>query len=96
MKPLRTSLDRGMGHAPRVVAAAKRAILDLGARANDSISFRVELQGVLAKLLVLDAFCVNTSDPATLLITGSVATASRPTVRLGSSRSNTWSPTTPS
>ncbi len=61
-----------MGHAPRVVAAAKRAILDLGARANDPISFRVELRGVLAKLLVLDAFCVNTSDPATLLITGSV------------------------
>jgi len=55
-----------------VLAAARRAILELGHRSPDSVTFRRNLRPILLNMLSFDAYCMNTADPATLLVTGSV------------------------
>jgi DNA-binding CsgD family transcriptional regulator len=54
------------------IAAARRQIQELGRSASDSSEFRRDLRAILARLLAFDGYCVNTADPATLLVTSSV------------------------
>jgi len=68
-----TSLDRGISPATlRSLANARKSIIELSGRAADSVVLRREFRAIVAKLLPIDGYCVNTADPATLLITGSV------------------------
>jgi DNA-binding CsgD family transcriptional regulator len=50
----------------------RQRILDLCDRASDSIEFRRGLRPILHCLFAFDAYCINTADPTTLLVTGSV------------------------
>lgn len=68
--PRRSVESRGCG--ARSVAMARTAILELGRRTDDSCAFRRELRPILARLFPFDGYCVNTADPATLLVTSSV------------------------
>ncbi len=68
-----TSLDRGIPRTnSRSFTTARKGITELSRRATDSAAFRCGLRPILAKLIPFDAYCVNTADPATLLVTGSV------------------------
>ena len=69
---VRGSRASGTATPPRAVAAARKTILELGRRAPDASAFRRALRPVLACLLPFDSYCINTADPATLLVTGSV------------------------
>lgn len=61
----RQSLDRGR-------RTASRAIRRTCASGLDSRELRARLRADVSQLVELDAYCINTADPATLLITGSV------------------------
>ncbi|HYQ15538.1 MAG TPA: helix-turn-helix transcriptional regulator [Polyangiaceae bacterium] len=61
MAARRTSLARG-----------GRAIFELCGAGLDSVSFRQQLRAQLRRLLPFDAYCVNTVDPQTRLITSSI------------------------
>ena len=56
----------------RSVAAARKSIVELSRSAAEPDEFRRRLRGILARVVVFDAYCVNTADPATLLVTGSI------------------------
>jgi len=68
VKRARTSLVRG-GRGPRELP---QALLELCGARRDSASFRRELREPLAQLIAFDAYCVNTVDPETLVITSSI------------------------
>src|ERR1041384_727485 len=61
-----------MARRPGAITMFRRRILELGRSAQDADAFRRELRPILARLVPFDGYCVNTADPATLLVTGSV------------------------
>ncbi|HKE19322.1 MAG TPA: helix-turn-helix transcriptional regulator [Kofleriaceae bacterium] len=46
--------------------------MELSRVAEEPDEFRRRLRGILTRLVSFDAYCVNTADPATLLVTGSI------------------------
>ncbi len=63
---------KGGRNSARALVAARRRIVELGRDSVNSVAFRRDLRSVLSSLLAFDGYCVNTADPATLLVTGSV------------------------
>ncbi len=57
---------------PEAMVRARRRIGDLCARCIDSVAFRKQIRSVLHDVIRFDGFCINTADPQTLLVTGSV------------------------
>ncbi|HXK20598.1 MAG TPA: helix-turn-helix transcriptional regulator [Polyangiaceae bacterium] len=68
MTRARTSLVRG-GRGPTELPSA---LLELCQARLDSVSFRRELRARLLSVLSFDAYCVNTVDPETRVITSSI------------------------
>jgi DNA-binding CsgD family transcriptional regulator len=64
MVGVRTSPEGGGPRTDRLLRLCRSGL--------DSIRFRRQLRDELHRLVAFDAYCVNTADPATLLVTGSV------------------------
>lgn len=68
----RTSLGRGGRRSEAGLGRAARAVVKLCRAGLDSVTFRRALRAALAALVPFDAYCVNTVDPESLLITSSI------------------------
>src|SRR5262249_48841322 len=72
MKPSSTSLKGGKAVSSTTFSSVARKISEISHSAGDSVAFRHALRPVLSRLFPFDAYCVNTADPITRMVTGSV------------------------
>lgn len=68
----RTSLARGGRDGEHGLGRATREVAELCRARLDSVAFRQQLRALLARVVPFDAYCVNTVDPESLLITSSI------------------------